>query len=184
MNRTDDYAHEERYLRWLYSHIGSLEDLNPNRSSWLVAETLHRLTFFPHIPNDENRAFDGVALREMWGEPGWELLTDDCSYLELMIGLAQRLNFQVERGSAEDGSGVGSWFWIIAKNARLDISDERFLKNPERAVYKIERVVELINTRSYLPNGQGGFFPVANPSTDFASLELWYQMQEYLSTYI
>ena len=57
---TESYAVEERYFRWLYSHIGSVHDLNPSHSHWKLAERLHRRIFEVTVKMDVNREGEGV----------------------------------------------------------------------------------------------------------------------------
>ena len=57
---------------------------------------LHKTEFVYYVPNDENRAMDGVYLREdflsatpeYYATPDW--MEMECSMLEMLIALAQR----------------------------------------------------------------------------------------------
>ena len=44
----------------------------------------------------------------------------------------------------------------------------------------IEDIVNAWMNREYLPNGQGGLFPLVRTKNDQTTVEIWYQLQEYI----
>ena len=57
------------------------------------------IEFYALIPNDDNRASDGLQLRDNYIDEGGAtraLPSGSCSVLEMLIGLSQRLVFETE----------------------------------------------------------------------------------------
>ena len=174
---------DQTYFEWLYSFIGSVTDRNPNHSYWLLAEQLHKKEFRYLVPNDDNRAVDGKALRHVYASTDSFMSVDvdesaPCSMLELCIGLAIRMNFAY--WWPEQDTVVGDWFWELMKNVGLDIyTDDRY-SNTEKAWVIIEEVLDVVIDRSYTSQGYGGLFPLWHTDGDQNELELWSQMSRYL----
>lgn len=170
------------YLEWLYKKIGSVSNRNPNRSHWTMVKKMYSTPFIPIIPNDDNRAADGLDLREEFldehdiQDESW--LNQECSILEIAIVLAQILDFEADVEIRM--GGVGGWFWQLMKNVGLDLYSDAVCNRNPQAPEEIERVLDIINTREYDWNGFGGFFPLHNPTKDQRRVELWYQLNEYL----
>lgn len=181
---SSEYAIEERYFRWLYSHIGALTDLNPSHSHWLLAEVLHRRAFESTLVNDENRESDGLALRDEfcdeWGSwEGSRFIFEPCTVLEMLIALAKRMDY-VSGGSVIDNTGVGNCFWQMMRNAGLDhITDDGFASTPTTEAY-VNSVIDRVMYHRYSEKGVGGLFPLRKPPYDVRNMELWYQMNEYV----
>lgn len=128
------------------------------------------------VPNDDNRAQDGLELRnEFFAETegverdeNWEVL--ECDLLELLVGLSRRLSFM----TGEDSS---TWFWIMIENLGLyQYNDAADI--PEDTV---KDVLEGLIWRTYDFDGNGGLFPLRNPSVDQRGVEIWYQLNEYIA---
>jgi hypothetical protein len=168
---------DELYFPWLYGQVASVETSNPERTYWRLLKLLYTKEFFwsRAMSRDENRAEDGKDLRHEFvkGEglrnvdDGW--LNLGCSILELMIGMARRMAFDV-------GETPRYWFWRMMENLE-------FVKYTDSAPYDDEEIIERLNDiieRRYDPDGRGGLFPLSNPDCDQRNVELWYQMQSYL----
>lgn len=172
---------DQTYFEWLYSYIGPVTDRNPNHSYWLLAEQLHKKEFRYLIPNDDNRAADGKALRRVYAANDNFLSADEsapCSMLELCIALAMRMEFAY--GWPEQDEGVAIWFWELMKNIGLDIyTDDRY-SSTEHAWHIIEEILDVVIERLYTPQGHGGLFPLRCTDGAQNRLELWYQMSLYL----
>jgi hypothetical protein len=166
---------DERYFTWLYSQVGSVEITNPSKTYWGLLNLLFRKEFFWIVPNDDNRAEDGRALRDQFiQEEGIVSVDADwmqlgCSMFELLIGLSRRLSF-------EDGQTTSVWFWELMKNLRLD----RYTDNRPIPHKKVEDVLDGVIWRTYAVDGSGGIFPLKHPNSPVTKLELWYQAQAYL----
>lgn len=168
---------DDRYLEWLYRKIGAVSNRNPSRSFWLLAKQLYETPFFWFVPNDDNRAADGVDLRyeflsgeeidretEMW-------LALNCSMLEMLIALARIASFE-SHGTALE------WFWVFIRNLEIEhYTDELFEVSVSE---EVTEALERINRRTYAKDGTGGLFPLRDAQTDQRKVELWYQMASYL----
>lgn len=132
------------------------------------------------IPNDDNRAEDGLQLRERFERESSLRLPNlgECRMLEFLIALAIRLNESVY--DYENPDQVSDWFWILIENLQLDAYDDTYTFNDIH--FYIEQVFVRLNKRLYGSNGNGGgLFPLEEPMADQTQVEVWYQMMAYLS---
>lgn len=130
------------------------------------------------IPNDDNRAEDGKALRyEFINEQGidevdQEWLDLGCSFLEMLIALARRAAF-------ESDDEVVEWFWRFIFNLGLNNhTDSAYTRETER---EVDNVLDAVIFRTYDADGLGGLFPLTHPRQDQRKVELWYQLAAYLT---
>ncbi len=130
------------------------------------------------IPNDDNRAEDGKALRyEFINEQGidevdQEWLDLGCSFLEMLIALARRAAF-------ESDDEVVEWFWRFIFNLGLNNhTDSAYTRETER---EVDNVLDTVIFRTYDADGLGGLFPLTHPRQDQRKVELWYQLAAYLT---
>src|SRR5512139_1470873 len=103
----------DRYFEWLYSQIeksSGFEDF---------VLDLHSYQFVCQVPNDDNRVQDGIELRNKFiNEENVQLpediLSGGCTLLEMLIALADRMDFIL----FEPGSGHRRWrwFWLFIDN--------------------------------------------------------------------
>lgn len=162
------------YYNWLAEAVGVNQQYN---SYWLLLKALHKREFIPMIPNDQNRAIDGTNLRVDWmNEVGIDdtmALDGPCSMLEMLIGLAIRMEF------ACDEKTMRGWFWVILDNCGLSrYADEAYYDL--RGVVVVPQILDKIIKREYHRNGQGGLFPLRHPNGDQKRVEIWYQMNAYI----
>lgn len=162
-------SNEIAYLNWLYQKLG--RD-GPNEKEYgNLCYWLYHQNFYSILPNDDNREMDGLKLREEFGIQ----IDVECSMLEMLIALAQRLDYIVYNQNY--GNRVGKWFWMMIENLGfdpVDISDER---NNGRNYGILRRFLE----RRYNHSGRGGLFPLKRPVKDQRNVEIWYQMMDYIS---
>lgn len=165
---------DELYLKWLYSHIGSVRVRNPTRTYWSLARLLFLKEFVWFIPNDDNRVEDGRSLRRQFldeegiylEDPEW--IRMGCSMLEMLIGLARRLEFLT------DGP-VDKWFWKMLENIGIDKENDRIFSHED-----VEEAIDAVIWRTYDASGQGGLFPLRWPEHDQTEVELWYQLNAFV----
>lgn len=131
------------------------------------------------IPNDDNRAADGLKLRERFERETSLTLPDlgRCRILEFLIALADRMNSTMY--DYQDPDRVSYWFWILMDNLGLtEWDDSHASKN---GASFINEVFSRLNLRLYNPDGtDGGLFPVRQANGDQRDVEIWYQMMTYL----
>lgn len=167
---------EKAYLLWLYSRTGNVEETRPSLTYWKLFQQLRDTEFVWFVHNDDNRVEDGRELRRYFLDD-IRVSEDDvdqrwfhrsCSVLEMLIGLAIRIEFDAE-------FTVAKWFWEMLSNSGLSgYVDWRY---DARAV---EDIVQRILWRTYNHDGDGGLFPLRHPELDQRHVELWYQAQAYL----
>lgn len=165
---------EEAYFNWLCAKVIDVEFSTPSNSYDILLRTMHNTPFVWLLDRDDDRAMDGVALRNefriFWdAHVASEWLGQPCSFLEMLVALVDRCEF------VSDIPG-GAWFWQILSNLNfLDFPDDR--ADPE----EIADILESINFRQYDHHGNGGLFPIANPTEDQRNVEIWYQFHTYLN---
>lgn len=165
---------DDRYLTWLYGQISDAKIRKGSKTYWDLLKQMHSTEFRDFFPNDENRAADGKELRVQWvcetqEAPEDEWLALPCSFLELLLGLAKRLTYQAEMTQEY-------WFWQLLKNMDFDGYHDRsgYSRN------FVNRRMRVVNDRLYDHMGNGGLFPLRNPSEDQTKVDLWYQMMAYI----
>lgn len=142
---------------------------------------LHYTEFRYSIPNDGNRAEDGVYLRYRFAlENGYDdifkYLDGPCRVLEMLVALANRCEEHI-MDDPDIGDRTGQWFWTMIRNLDLDsMTDENF------DIDYVEEKVSIFLDRRYASNGEGGLFILDDCRYDLRTVEIWYQMCWYLNT--
>lgn len=127
---------------------------------------------------DENRAADGVALRDEYLKTIGRISVgpqDDlpCSILEMLIALAMRCNDWV---ICDVDNHYSEWFWTFLNNLGLKKFDNHHFNEA-----LVDRILSDWLDRRYSFDGAGGLFPLRNPETDQTRVEIWGQMGYYLN---
>lgn len=171
---------DELYFTWLCSQVADLEETDSSLTYWQLLRQLYNKPFFAvkGMVKDENRAEEGVDLRLEFirkrriRDPDRDWIEMDCSMLELMVGLARELSFEI----LEAGSKPHYWFWKLVENLGLirctDLS--RYPRN------HVDQILDDVIYRRYAKSGLGGFFPLQQPDRDQRDVELWYQLCAYV----
>ena len=176
MIKRNRYFKENGYTKFLYNMI-----IDSNKYTILL-DVLHNMKFYSLIPNDDNRGFDGVYLRQLYtdsegGNPSFYREIGGCTVLEMLIGLSNRLVF--ETMDSEWEKTLSKWFFILLDNLCIEQFDD-FHVRPGIDVFKIQEKVEKMLNRTYDNHGVGGLFPLKNPKYDQRYVEIWYQMSAYI----
>lgn len=160
------------YFEELYSRVGTLENQNRATSRFCLARQMFETRFVWSIDMDENRAFDGLALRR-----GFTSSREPCSVFEVVLALSNHLSFETSFSSQMETS---DWFWRLVDNLGLfGYTDEVYFGN-DQAHLEVHDILERFLNRGYEPSGRGGLFPLNSNSGDQRTVELWYQMSSYL----
>ncbi len=165
-----------KYDHWLRGLVAK----NPGPSYHILFDMAWTTFYEYHIPNDDNRAEDGLKLRERFELESSLRLPDlgECRMLEFLIALAIRLNESVY--DYENPDQTSYWFWRLIKNLQLDAYTDNYSFNEVH--FYIEQVFIRLNERLYASNGGGGgLFPLEEPMADQRHVEVWYQMMAYLT---
>lgn len=172
----------EDYFRWLCDLVGGVTEHQSTSYRGLLY-ALFEKEFYPFVPNDDNRASDGVFLRDEYtqseGNTGVKYpIQGPCRVLEMMVALARRCEDDIMY-SPEKGDQTRNWFFSMIKNLGLETyTDDNFdFKSQE----KIAKVIDNMVDRNYSENGDGGLFPLKNPSQDQRKVEIWFQLVSWLN---
>ena len=188
---------EYEYYLWL---IDSIDPLGTARDYYQpVLEELYLRDFEwgNRFQDDSNRASDGLVLREIFangrGMPLSEIGIDwkPCSCLEMMIGIARRIEFEILAMPGEED--IPKWFWRFIENLGLvgfrekcgrgavgnsvngvgngGVSEYEFIDN---------RINDWLN-RKYSKDGTGGIFVVRDSYFDMRRMPIWKQMSAVLN---
>jgi hypothetical protein len=169
----------KEYYSWLCNLISITQ---PTRSYNLLTEKLHNTRFYWSIANDDNRAFEGRNLRELFCEGNnieyiYDYFDAGCSILELLVALAYRCeSIMVDQYG---DMPMPKWYWEMLGNIGLNkFTDEVYYELDGNL--NVDQILTRINDRKYKRNGQGGLFPLNHAKKDQQLVELWYQMSAYL----
>jgi len=172
---------KEQYFQWLYSRIEK-EDL-PDLEDFLFE--LHSYPFYCVVPNDDNRVAEGVELRYKFADEknvklSEDILSESCTLLEMLVALADRMDFILFDPSK--GNRPWYWFWLFIDNLKLQkyANDDNEGDISQRKRYN-RIVINKFLRREYSANGKGGLFPLDSPSSDQRNVEIWYQLMEYIN---
>lgn len=166
---------DELYLQWLYNQV-AIDGRDKTQTYWKLCKQLYTKEFLWILPNDDNRLEDGKALRQVFlqdqaiNHVDFDWMDLECSVLELMVGLAIRLEH-------EAGGKPHYWFWVLLDNIGLIKYNDAVRHYPRK---HINEILDVLIFRQYSRHGQGGFFPLRGPCDDQRNVELWYQLCEYV----
>lgn len=169
------------YFKWLYDYVckGRAHERNSYEKLLMF---LHQIEFTFIIPNDVNRAMDGVDLRYRYAtyledDRVMAILDGPCSVLEMMVALAIRCEETIMDDSRY-GDRTGQWFWNMMSNLGIGLMNDDIFD---------ERIVEDITydflERRYGPDGKGGLFYIRGCKDDLRDLEIWTQLCWYLDNF-
>lgn len=172
---------QESYFDWLKNQVEYFD--TPVTHNKLF-DILHSIGYVPVMEKDQNRAEDGIHLRDVFFNTGHKdeglIIDAPCSFLEFLVALSIRMNYIYAR---LDEDRTADCFWTLIINMGLgDINDQNTTKNdePETNAY-IESCCCKVMDRTYKQDGRGGLFPLDNPRTNQRNVEVWYQMNQYLT---
>lgn len=172
------------YFKWLLKHID--DSIIFERFCWM----LHRNVFTRRVGNDVNRAVDGINLRVRFLDDlseanidprlSNELMSQECSWFEMLVALANALDYLYEGGTRD-------WFVELINNMGLiqalntpDISlVNDYNEVDQRAV---DNATVTVDKSLFTAHGRGGLFPLqTNNHPDQREVEIWEQHAAYVS---
>lgn len=164
----------EAYFLWLEPQTRD-EHGNPNRTYRELLGIMHSKEFETFVTRDDNRTADGLELRREFcyqQDIPPDSLDDlgPCTFLEVLVGLSRRLEFQA-------GRTAPSWAWELISNLELHHMGDPMSRRKAR---QADAILDNVIHRRYRPDGGGGFFPLHTPLEDQTQVELWYQMSAFV----
>lgn len=162
---------EYEYYDWLIKKI----DI-PNHKTYLdLFERMHNLEFIWTVPNDENRIQDGLDLRSEFLDirGGGTLHLGGATILEVLVALSRKVAF-----IASGNHHSRQWAWTLLKNLGLQRYSDPL--TPEK-INRVDHILHDLVWRAYHADGRGGFFPLRNADTDQTKVEIWDQLNAYVS---
>jgi hypothetical protein len=174
-----DELFKTRYFAWLYGYILPGVPHVPAGNYTYVCQRMHMKVFKALVPHDSNRVGDAAELRDEFASEKQldeigrvDLLLPDATILEVLIALAKRANFMIERTEMQ-------WFLIFLDNLHLaELTDDACVPGIETT---IDRRLNRFNDRYYDARGHGGLFPLNSTDKDQRHVELWYQMGAFMT---
>lgn len=166
-----------RYFDWLCTLTGlDISSHSPvNQTYTNLLQQLHAKPFQWSIALDDNRVGDGLDFRDIYALEDRRPELGECTFLELMLGLSDRMAFVM----SEISDDMRHWFAQLVINLNLDrFTDDVYIQDFSTKS-RIDDCLNTVQFRTYARNGQGGFFPLHTYSADQRQVELWYQMHAY-----
>ena len=169
------------YYEWLCNRVATRGKTAENYG--LLLNFLFYLPFYwiEEIPMDENRAKDGISLRQAYlfdhpfdTWPQTDYMDDKASVLEVMIAMAGRCESDY-LGDPLLPDGTYKWFWAMIDN--LDLADQTNDNFNEGLCHYI---LSACLNRDYGPDGIGSFWPSSNTHSDLSREEIWSQMGAWI----
>lgn len=154
-----------------------------------LARTLHQREFSAIIQKDINRINDGRQLRQLFldekefksnkerDEASAEIYIPECSVLELLIGIAERLNFMYLDSPYE--KTVSGWMRELLSNLQIGYMTDAVLTEFPEYIQRAGKIMDRLIERTYDERGHGGLFPLDRPKRDQRRIEIWEQMMDY-----
>lgn len=166
------------YFQWLCELVRA----DGEDSYILLCKRLHETPFIPKVDRDENRAMDGMQLRERYESRNgcfrYLEKLGPCSIFEMMIALAERMDYELS-SCDDDEVKLDIYFWEMIRNLELDgFTDEKYCAYTDD--YFIGECLNRFVHRSYMRNGKYGLFPLRCPKGDQRQVEIWLQMNAYI----
>ncbi len=144
-----------------------------------LLDLLHSMKFVVVLDMDENRVGDGAYIRKKWLQEEdlydylFEFEDEKVSVLEVLVGIAERFEYQV--GDMMVGDRTNERFWELLRN--LDI--EKYTADNYKPL-NIKEKVRIWMNRKYKKDGSGSIFPVKKHVKNMLDLQIWDQMTEYI----
>lgn len=158
------------YYEWLIKKI----DVPQDRSYRDLFERMHNFEFVWVVPNDDNRIQDALDIRLNFQDiAGKSLNLGGVTCLEMVISLSEGLAFL-----ASGNSHSHQWAWTLIKNLGLSKFSDPVSPDQTR---DIDHILHNLVFRMYNADGSGGFFPLQNPDGDQTKIEIWKQMNAYVT---
>lgn len=174
------------YFKWLMAYLGE-----PSSAFQRLCRMLDENVFQRRVGNDINRASDGIHLRRRFLEEYTEVDIDprvsneflglECSWLEMLIALSDRLDYLYD-------GGVKERFMELITNLGLLTILFTSVGETGRTIYDevdqdlVDAATSRVDNNLIDRNGLGGLFPLGGTNhQDQREVEIWSQHAAYFS---
>lgn len=163
------------YVHWLEQQLKD-ENSRGTATFWGLANLMFDTEFTWTHPMDENRVVDGMDLRAEFSHiapvgRANMLALGPVSFLEVLIGLSRKMAFVA-------GESAPGWAYVLLQNLGLEKAYDPLSRRKQN---QAQTTMATVMSRSYNPDGTGGFFPLSWPDGDQTQVELWYQLNAYIA---
>lgn len=173
----------KRYKRWITDFV------DPESAYSSLLTSLYEYEFVPFIDRDKNREEDGRYLRERFATENGEKCEDyyidwPSSVLEMILALSIKIEDLMY--DPDVGDRTVKWFWMMVRNLGFsECHDEAWTASPEQMSSYVNMVIDVFLNRTYSDDSTYGcLFPMKeNDGEHRKDLEIWHQMNEYMSTF-
>lgn len=145
-----------------------------------LLDNLFGMKFLAILDRDENRIADGDGLRKEFVNENdvdeaylYEFDDIDVSVLEVLIGIARRMEYQI--GNGMDDDHTNERFWLLLANLGI----EKYSADNYKPL-NIREKVDIWMKRKFKKDGSGSIFPLQKPAEDQRKCEIWIQMTRYI----
>lgn len=166
----DIFIEERDYRDWLIAKVNVVEDY-----TYMLRE-LYNIEFYSLVKYDEDRGMDGMALREAWSEEvGYTGSLDFgvANVLEVLIGIAMRIEFQLFGSVYMDEWDYVRVFWELVYNLGIDDMYGTLSRYDFDAIHS--KVTQWMD-RTYKRNEKGNIFMFMEGPKNLQKMNIWDQM--------
>ena len=165
---------ERKYRDWLINNVNMVEDY-----TYLLRE-LYDIEFYSLVQYDEDRGMDGLVLRDEWAaETRFTGALDFgvANVLEVLIGIAKRIEFQLFGTQYYDEWDYITIFWHLIDNLGLS----GMFGTLSRYVFdEIRQNVSHFLDRDYFRHRNCNIFKFDHTPKNLQNLNIWTQMGLYI----
>lgn len=162
---------ENQYFEWLVRQV------KDGLKYKVLLRMMHDKEFVYVLHMDENRVadvrdlrLDFVSIHKQWTIEDLEARLEIVSFLEVMIALSRRCEFQ---------TNIPAPNWAKQFLEHLDLEYYSGRLTPDQRE-DVDGVLERLIYRQYAHSGKGGFFPLNRAEQDQTDVEIWYQMHAFI----
>ena len=152
--------------------------MKQNQNIMQLLWILYNYEFRVVVDMDYNRVKNALYLRDhLTEEAGLNIIENDfCSVLDILVHLADRMAFNVDRLSERE-TGLRCYFWEMIENFGFEECTDGDKNWAEEEVLV---VLDDWVDRNYDENGSDTPYPIRHRVKKYQKMELWDQMQIYI----
>lgn len=176
--------HGEQYVGEYFDYLCELINLDESVYSMLISE-LYSIPFEWVLDLDSDRNYDGFVLQgTYYGNVDNPDIVGDrhCSVLEILIVLAQKMDYILDDDDRGDRTRI--WFWELIDNLGYMKFTNSYLEEPYGRDFdklnEIRYIAKRWLNREFEYNGEGSPFPINVPHEDQRTVDLIRQLNAYI----